>query len=628
MYYIAKNQKYQFVLFCVILYIRVVTTEWRFMMNTIQERLTKLRALMKDKQIDAYIVPSADNHQSEYVGEYFKARAFITGFTGSAGTAVITQTEAGLWTDGRYFIQAEAELAGTGITLYKMGNPDVPTINEYLEATLPEHATLGFDGRLIAMESGMEYAKELEYKNIKIVYAYDLIDEIWTDRPELPKESVFALDIKYAGESRVSKLSRLREAMQKAKTSCHILITLDDIAWLLNLRGRDVLCSPLFLSYAVITLEEVHLFIEEEKLSPSIKEELARDQVILHPYNNIYNYVRELDACETVLIDPSTLNYALYNNIPASVKKVEQPNPTTLMKAVKNEVEIENIKNAHIKDGIAHTKFMYWLKTTLGKESITELSASDKLEAFRKEQDGFLWPSFEPISAFGGHAAMCHYSSSKETNCELKPGYLFLTDTGGNYYEGSTDITRTFAIGEISEELKYDFTSVLKSMLRLSRVNFLYGCCGLNLDIIARQPLWDIQKNYNHGTGHGVGYLLNIHEGPCGFRWKATDATSITPLEHGMIITNEPGLYIEGSHGIRIENEMLIRKGIQNEYGQFMYLEPVTFVPIDLDAVNPTLLDAQEKTYLNDYHQKVYNLISPYLTDEEREWLKIYTRSI
>lgn len=594
---------------------------------TIQERITELRRLMDEKNIDVYVVPSADNHQSEYVGEYFKSRAFITGFTGSAGTAIITQTEAGLWTDGRYFIQAESELAGTGITLYRMGNPGVPKIDEYLDTVLQEDNILGFDGRVVSMSQGKDFEKNLAYKNVRIEDKYDLVGAIWTDRPAMSKQPVFLLDDKYTGESTSSKLARVREEMKKEGATAHLLVTLDDIAWLLNFRGRDVAYTPVVLCYAIVMLDCVHLFINDAKLSDEIKDVLTKDGVVLHPYNDVYEFTNSLSSDEVVMIDPARINYALYNSIPSSVKRVEKMNPCILFKAMKNETEIENIKKAHVKDAVAHTKFMYWLKNTIGKETITELSASDKLEAYRAEQENFLCPSFDPISAFGPHAAMCHYSSSEETNVELKEGFLFLTDTGGNYLEGSTDITRTFALGKISNELKRDFTNVLRGNLALSRANFLYGCTGQNVDILARQYLWSENLDYKHGTGHGVGYLLSIHETSANISWQNVESTS-RKLEHGMIVTDEPGIYIEGSHGIRLENELLVRKGVKNDYGQFMNFEVITYVPFDLDAIDVSLLREDEKEQLNSYHKLVFDIVSPHLSETEKEWLKIYTREI
>ena len=592
----------------------------------IGERIQALRSLMQKKNIDVYLIPSSDNHQSEYVGSHFKCREFITGFTGSAGTAVITQTEAGLWTDGRYFIQAEHELAGSGITLYKMGNPGVPSIEEYLVQTLPEHGTLGFDGRVISMSDGKKYEAILADKQVQIRYDCNFIDELWTDRPEMSKHPVFLLGEQYSGESTSSKIDRVRQHMQEAGASVHLLITLDDIAWLLNMRGNDVLYTPVVLSYAVITMDLVHLFIDSEKLSVDIQETFRKDGVKLHPYNDMYEFVRALSADNVILLDPERLNYALYRSIPAKATVVEQMNPCVVMKTIKNPVEVENIRNAHYKDAVAHTKFMYWLKTNLGKTTITELSASAELERLRAEQADFISPSFSPISAYGANAAMCHYSSSEDTNCELKEGTFFLTDTGGHYLDGSTDITRTFALGQVSDELKMHFTNVLRGNLALANAKFLHGCTGENLDILARQPLWDVNLDYNHGTGHGVGYLLSIHEDPCRIRWKFVSQDNV--LEDGMVLSDEPGLYIENSHGIRLENELLVRKGIENEYGQFMYFDVLTFVPFDLDAIDASLMRADEKALLNAYHKRVYEIVAPHMNDDEKAWLKEYTREI
>lgn len=594
---------------------------------TIQQRITALRQLMKEKHIDAYIVPSSDNHQSEYVGDYFKAREFITGFTGSAGTAVITQTEAGLWTDGRYFIQAENELAGSGVKLYKMGNPDVPTLEEYLDAILPQNGVLGFDGRVIAMSKGKEYAEKFAYKNVHLEDKYDLISDIWANRPALSKQPAFMLDETYSGESTASKLARVREKMSKVNASAHLLTTLDDIAWLLNFRGGDVAYTPVVLCYAVVMLDCVHLFIDENKLSKEIQSNLLQNNVVIHPYNDVYDFTENLSVHEVVLFDPNRINYALYNKIPSNIKRVEQVNPSILMKAMKNDVEIENIKKAHIKDAVAQAKFMYWLKNTIGKQIITELDASEKLESFRAQQENYLCPSFAPISAFGSHGAIVHYSSSAETNSQLTEGGLFLMDTGGNYMEGSTDITRTYAIGNISDALKRDYTNVLRGNLALTKAKFLYGCTGQNLDILARQYLWNEHLDYKHGTGHGVGYLLSIHETSANISWQNVESTA-RKLENGMVVTNEPGLYIEGSHGIRLENELLVRKGTQNDYGQFMHFEVLTLVPFDLDAIDVSLLREDEKTQLNAYHKLVFDTVSPYLNNDERKWLEIYTRAI
>ena len=594
---------------------------------SIAEKIARLREKMAEKGMDVYVIPTADFHQSEYVGGHFKARAYMTGFTGSAGTAVITASEARLWTDGRYFIQAGKQLAGSPVELMKMGEPGVPTLNEYLQTAVPEGGVLGFDGRVIAMGPGLEYEKITAEKNAKIVYDYDLVDEVWEDRPVLSEEPVFALELKYAGETTESKLARIREYMKECGAAKHILTTLDDICWILNIRGNDVEFFPLVLSYAVITMDSMELYINEKKLSAEIKEALAKDGVVLHPYNNIYEDVKKLEDGEVILIDPGKLNYALYSNIPENVVKVEKRNPEELFKAMKNPVEIENIRKAQIKDSVAHVRFMKWLKENIGKQEITEISASEKLDEFRVEMGNFIRPSFGPISALGEHAASAHYSATPESNAVLHEGTMFLTDTGAGFYEGSTDITRTYALGEIPQYMKDDFTLVAISNLMLASAKFMYGCTGLTLDMLARKPFWDRNMNFNHGTGHGVGYLLNIHEGPSGFRWQYR-AHEIQPLEEGMVITDEPGVYIEGSHGVRLENELLVCKGEKNEYGQFMYMDTITYVPMDLDAINPDMMTAEEKKLLNDYHKQVYEKVSPYLNEEEKEWLAKYTREI
>ncbi|MCI9614851.1 MAG: aminopeptidase P family protein [Dorea sp.] len=594
---------------------------------TVPERISALRSLMEEKGYDVYLVPTDDSHQSEYVGEYFKARAFITGFTGSAGTAVITKTDAGLWTDGRYFIQAAAQLEGSGITLFKAGQPDVPTIEAYITDVIPEGGTLGFDGRVVAMGQGQALKAALAAKNARIDYSEDLIDRIWEDRPALSTKPAFALSVEYTGESTADKLSRIREAMKKEGADVHILAALDDICWTTNLRGNDIEYFPLLLSYAVITMDDMKLYVDETKLTAEMKESLAKDGISIHPYNAVYEDIKGLSAKDGVLVDPSRLNYALYNNIPKEAKVIEQMNPEVLMKAMKNDTELKNIVNAHIKDGTAVTRFMCWLKKNIGKTEITEISAAKKLDSFRREQEGYLWQSFEPICGSGEHGAIVHYAATPETNVPVTTNGLFLTDTGGGYMEGSTDITRTFAFGELTDRMKEDFTTVLLCNLHLARAVFPHGISGFNLDAMARTPAWERGMDYNHGTGHGVGYLMNIHEAPAGFRCAVREKER-NILEPGMVITNEPGIYIEGSHGIRIENEMIVRKGPKTEYGQFLYFEPITYVPIDLDAVDPDMMKQEDKDQLNAYHEKVYELISPHLNDEEKEWLKEYTRAV
>lgn len=595
----------------------------------VSQKLAKLRELMAKNGVDIYMIPTADFHYSEYVGEHFKARDYISGFTGSAGTVVVTKDFAGLWTDGRYFLQATNQLTGTEIKLQKMGEPNVPTIADFITSNIPQNGILGFDGRVVTFGEGKDLSAKLKKKNAKINYDLDLVNDIWEDRPSLSKKEAFSLSIKQSGESVDSKLSRVRAEMSEVGANIHIITTLDDIGWLLNIRGMDVDFFPLLLSYAVVYENSVDLYVDETKLSQTIKENLSKSNVNLKPYNDIYEDVKQFSYSDVLLVDPARLNYALFNNIPKEVTMVERRNPTILMKAMKNDVEIENIIKAHVKDGVAHTKFIYWLKK-LVKDGLNtkenELSASKKLEDLRSEQGGYICPSFAPICGQGANGAIVHYSSSEETNIPLTTGTFFLTDTGANFNEGSTDITRTTAMGTVSEELKRDYTRVLQGNLRLSKMKFKEGISGANLDLFARCALWDNYQDFNHGTGHGVGYLGNIHEGPAGIHWSVARAAE--PLREGMVITNEPGLYISGSHGIRLENELVVRKTVKNEYGQFMEFEVITYVPFDLEAIAFELLNEDDKYELNSYHKKVYEVISPYLSGDELEWLKEATREI
>ena len=595
----------------------------------IKQRIEKIRDLMKEKNIYAYIVPSSDYHQSEYVGDYFKSREFMSGFTGSAGTLIISMDEAGLWTDGRYFIQAENELKDSGIKLFKMGEEGVPTIEEYLLEKLPKNSTLGFDGRVMSVKEGQSLANKLAFKGINIEYKYDLVNDIWEDRCSLPTEKAFLLGVEYSGESFSDKLYRIRAVMKEKKATTHILASLDDIAWLFNIRGRDVKSNPVVLSYAVISIDSVYLFIDKNKIGEDIRSELSKENVQIKGYEEVYEFIKNIDENEVVLIDTSKVNYAIYSNIPSNVQKIEERNPSILFKSIKNEIELKNIRNSHIKDGVAFTKFMYWLKNNIGKIEITEISATQKLEEFRREQDKFIEPSFSTIAAYKDHAAMMHYSATEESNYKLEPRDLFLVDSGGQYFDGTTDITRTIALGPIPENVRKDFTNVVRGMIRLSKAKFLYGCRGYNLDILARGPLWEEGIDYKCGTGHGIGFVLNVHEGPNGFRWKVReDIDDSCILEEGMVTTNEPGVYVENSHGIRIENEIVVRKAEKNEYGQFMDFEVITFAPIDLDAIDESIILKDEKVYLNNYHKQVYDKISPYLNEEEKQWLKTYTREI
>ena len=593
----------------------------------IPQRLKKLRDLMAKRGMDAYVIPTSDFHESEYVGDYFKARKYMSGFTGSAGTLVVTAKEACLWTDGRYFIQAANQLKDTTVTLMKIGEEGTPLIEDYLYKAIPAKGKLGFDGRVVTASEGRSFMERLADKQVSLATSEDLVDLIWEDRPAMSAKPAFLLDEKYAGKSAVQKLDELRKAMKENGCTIHVITTLDDIAWLFNIRGNDVECNPVVLSYAVITMEKAHFFVNPACLNEEIREKLSADGVEIHPYGEIISFVKSLSADETVLLDPQKVNYEIDSSIQG--KKVEKANPTQLAKAIKNPVELKNIRNAHITDGVAFTKFMYWLKTNVGKIPMTEMSAAEYLLARRAEQDGFIEPSFETISSYKANAAMMHYSATEDSNAELKPEGMLLVDSGGQYYEGTTDITRTMVLGPITEEQKLHFTTVLRSNLSLANARFLHGCIGMNLDILARGPIWDLNLDYKCGTGHGIGYLLNVHEAPNGFRWKiVAERRDSAVLEEGMVTTDEPGIYIEGSHGIRTENELICRKGVKNGDGQFMYFEPVTYAPIDLDGVDPQYMTEKERRTLNDYHAMVYGLLFNYLTEEERDWLKEYTRSI
>lgn len=595
----------------------------------IQERLKALRAEMEKRGITVYVVPTADFHESEYVGDHFKARKFITGFTGSAGTAVITAEEAGLWTDGRYFVQAENQLKGSTVTLYRMGEEGVPTVDEFVKDKLNEGGCLGFDGRVVNGTWGGKLEKIASAKNASMHVTEDLIDLIWEDRPALSKQPLFILEEKYSGKSTADKIADLRKAMKENGANVHILTSLYDIAWLLNIRGNDIDYVPVVLSYLVLTETECIWFLQEDVVDDKIRAYLDENHIITKPYNAVYDYVPEIPADAVVLMNRGMVNYRIVNSLDKAIKVVDKPNPTELMKAVKNKTEVDNTRAAHVKDGVAFTKFMYWLKTNIGKIPMTEISASDYLEARRREQENFIELSFDTICAYGANAAMMHYAATPESDAELKPEGFLLVDSGGHYFEGTTDITRTMALGPITDEMRLHFTTVCRSNMNLAHAKFLYGCTGLNLDILSRGPLWEMGIDYKCGTGHGVGYVLNVHEGPNGFRWRVVpERHDNGVLEEGMITTDEPGVYLEGKYGIRTENELVCRKAEKNEYGQFMEFENITYAPIDLDAIDPDLLSAREKKMLNDYHKMVYDTISPYMTPEENEWLKRYTRAI
>ena len=609
-------------------------------MNVVRDRLDALRKLMKERGMDAYMIPTADFHESEYVGEHFKCREYMTGFTGSAGTALITMDEACLWVDGRYYVQAAAQLKDSTVTMMKMGQEGVLSLGAYLEDKMPEGGCLGFDGRVVNAAEGLALEEMLRERGARISYGEDLAGMIWQERPELSAEPAWVLDERYAGKSALDKIADVREAMKKAHASVHVLTSLDDIAWLLNIRGNDILYNPVVLSYALVTMDQLYLFVNssvlEGKAYPyledakgiSVREYLERTGVTVMPYDGVYDMVEGIKN-EKVLLEKCRVNYAVYRLIDGSNKVIDRMNPTASMKAVKNDVEIENEKRAHIKDGVAMTKFIYWLKKNTGRIPMDEISVSDYLGKLRMDQEGCIGLSFATISAYGAHGAMCHYSATPESSIPLEPRGLYLIDSGGQYYEGTTDITRTIAMGPVTDEEKEHFTLVLMSMLRLGDVKFLHGCRGLSLDYAAREPLWRRGLNYEHGTGHGVSYLSSVHERPNGIRFKMVpERQDNAVMEAGMITSDEPGVYIEGSHGIRTENLVLCVEDEKNEYGQFLRFEYLTYVPIDLEVIDREIMSERDVELLNRYHEQVYEKISPYLDEDERVWLAEATRAV
>lgn len=583
----------------------------------IVNRLTKLRELMEKHQLHAYIVPSSDPHLSEYVAEHYKSRQWISGFTGSAGTVVITLADAGLWTDGRYYIQAGKQLENTGITLFRAADPNVPSYTQWLKDNLPEGSTVAFDGRVFSAREVKKMKEDFAKENIQLKLNFDLVGELWEGRPLIPAHQIFIHDLKYAGLSRREKLQQLRERMGEKGANSHLLSALDDIAWLLNIRGSDVPHNPVTITHALITDEICYLCIDEAKISNEVRTDLEGDGIQIKGYEEIETLLQKLQPEDKILLDPSLVNSRLYYSINPQTVKIEEKNPTILLKAVKNDIELENMKKVNILDGVAMVKFIKWLKSTVGKEKITELTAEATLEEFRRESEECVDISFDTISAYKDHAAMMHYKASTESAYTLQPEGLYLVDSGGQYYGGTTDITRTISLGPLTDEEKRDFTLVLKGHIALSSVKFLYGATGSNLDVLARQPIWKYGMDYKCGTGHGVGIFLNVHEGPQ--RFSQTPNTD--KLEAGMIITNEPGIYKEGNHGIRTENMLVVVKDEETESGQFLIFEPITYCPIDLDAIDHSLLNSEEENWLKEYHEMVYNKLESYLNEEERAWL-------
>lgn len=592
---------------------------WKEGFNMISKQMIELKNAMKEKNIQAYIIPTSDFHDTETAADYFAARKYFSGFTGSAGVLVVLEDKAALWTDGRYFIQAENELANSGIDLMKQGQEGVPSIEEYILSNLKEGQTVGFDGRTIGYNDAMKYKEVFETSQLKMNVNLDLVSEIWKDRPERPHAQTFYYSEKYSGRSISQKLEMVRKEMNKLNAYTYVVTKIDEVAWLYNIRAKDIENVPLPMSYALVTIDQAMLYIDSTRLDDQSQKKLKEANVQICEYDAIYEDVTRQKG--PVLLDPSTCNSRIAMSIQEPL--IKEMSPIILLKACKNEVELENTKWAHIKDGVAVTKFMYWLKQNVSSMEIDEVSASKKLTEFRSQQENYIEDSFTTIPAYKENAAMMHYHA-KEGNCaQLKPEGLFLVDSGGHYYEGTTDITRTFVLGPLSDEEKYWFTKAMRSHIRLAKAHFLYGCHGYNLDILSRGPLWDEDLDYQCGTGHGVGHLSNVHECPNGFRWRIVpERNDSCVLEEGMIQSNEPGVYIEGKMGIRHENEYVVVKGKKNFYGQFMHFECLTWVPFDSQGIDPSLMMKDEIEWYNWYQNECYNKLVSGLNEDEKAWLK------
>ncbi len=589
---------------------------------TIFERVNALRSLMEEKEIHAYIITSSDPHMSEYVPEYWTSRQWISGFTGSAGTVVITLDKAGLWADSRYFLQAEKQLEGSGIELFKMGVPGVPTQYQWLLSELESEAKIGFDGTCFSVAQTKELKNSLGDLSIHISEEQDLINEIWGDRPALPKNKIFEHPVEFAGKSRGEKLANVREEMKKLDAKYHFVGSLDDIAWIFNLRGQDVDFNPVTIAYALINEDSCCLYLDQSKLDEQLIQDLKQDGIITSDYKNICNDLEELPGSANVLLDINRSNLRIYRSITANI--IERENPSQLLKSQKNPTEIKGMKEAMIQDGLALTHFFCWLEENLGKAKITEFTLIDKLRYYRSQQKNFVGESFGSIVGYKAHGASPHYSTTEESDCEIKAEGILLIDSGGQYMNGTTDITRTTALGELNQDEKDNFTLVLKGMIQLSLAVFPKGTRGCNIDILARQALWMHGKDYGHGTGHGVGCFLNVHEGPQSIRQDLKEQ-AILP---GMISSNEPGFYKAGHYGIRHENLILCKEKLNTEFGQFLEFDTLTLFPFDTKALNIDLLSEIEKNWLNHYHQKVYDSLFTLLDEKHKNWLKNKTQPV
>ena len=597
--------------------------------KVIAGRLSKVRDIMKSEGVDIYVVVTGDYHISEYAGDYFKEREFITGFTGSAGTAVITQDDARLFTDGRYFVQAEKQIEGTGFSLMKVGTPGVMNVAQYCESIVKDGMSMGFDGRTMPAEEGIELSDICKKAGAGCLYDFDAIENIYEDRAAFPHSKAFYLDEEYSGESIISKLSRIRKYMDNKNADIHIMATLDDICWTFNIRGCDVECNPVIMVYSVITKDEAYIYTDKDRFDDKTLAKFGEACVEVLSYDSIYEDIARMNG--KVLIDKRRVNMRIYQLIQSGrdVEAVLSDNPAMLFKAIKNETEIRNLYSIHVDDGVAVTKFIFWLKKNVASGNITEADAAAYLDNLRSNIKDYIELSFDTISAYNENAAMMHYHADETNAAVLKPEGMLLVDSGGQYMRGTTDVTRTIALGPVTDEMKMYYTLTLKGMLSLANAKFLKGCNGFSLDILARAPLWNVGMDYRCGTGHGIGYLLNVHESPNGFRWKHNPGKNdLAVIEEGMVTSDEPGVYIEGRFGIRIENEIVCLKDFDNEYGTFLKFDMLTVVPIDLELVDVNYLDAVDIERLNKYQERVYKTLGSYFDGEEKNMLREATRPV
>mgnify|MGYP003583343729 FL=1 len=587
------------------------------------EKLAAIRNLMKNDGVDAYIIPSADPHISEYLPDFYKSIPFVTGFTGSVSTVVITQDFAGLWADSRYFVQAEDQLKGSGFELVKLQAQGMAEYIDWLGEKLTAGAKIAFDEKTVSVLLGLQLEKQLAFKNIQFENQ-DYVGQIWNNRPALPAEPAFLLTEEVVGQSVPSKLAAIRASLKKQRVAYHLVSSLDDMAWIFNLRGQDVGYNPVILSFALITEDKATIYIDANKLTADDLATLANQGVTIAAYDALAADLQQLPANSNILIDPKRNCYFMYKQVAAGVAKVLETNPSTYLKAIKNEVEIANTRKAMIKDGAAMTKFFKWVKENIGKVEITELSAAEVLKNFRAEQEGFVGESFNTIAGYKAHGALPHYAATPESDVAITADGLFLVDSGGQYQYGTTDITRVIPMGNNTDEESTDYTLVLKAMIEGCKTRFPKGTCGYQIDAITRRPMWDYALNYGHGTGHGVGYYLNVHEGPHVFNASATPIA----IELGTITSIEPGIYRIGKHGIRIENLVLTIKDETNEFNEFYAFESLTLAPIDTTLVKKELLETSHIKWLNKYHQEVYEKVSPLLNEDEKAFLKEMTKAI